>query len=60
LQGRVVVSHAFCLGMLATRERDALLSRMVLSQQGVLVTWLNRNGWVGKNENAGPGCGTRA
>jgi len=81
LQGRMVVSHAFCLGMLATRERDALLSRIaklgvsvltaapssvqvppwqVLSQQGVLVTWLNRNGWVGKNENAGPGCGTRA
>ncbi|MDH6592772.1 cytosine deaminase [Variovorax sp. TBS-050B] len=28
LQGRVAVSHGFCLGDLAERERDALLARM--------------------------------
>jgi len=28
MQGRVVVSHAFCLGMIGERERDALLARM--------------------------------
>lgn len=28
MQGRVVISHGFCLGDLAERERDALLARM--------------------------------
>ncbi|MBR0679703.1 amidohydrolase family protein [Roseomonas eburnea] len=28
MEGKVVVSHAFCLGDLAERERDALLARM--------------------------------
>jgi cytosine deaminase len=38
LQGRVVVSHAFCLGMLAARERDALLSRIAKLGVSVLTT----------------------
>jgi cytosine/adenosine deaminase-related metal-dependent hydrolase len=38
LQGRVVVSHAFCLGMLAARERDALLSRTAKLGVSVLTT----------------------
>ncbi len=28
MQGRVVISHGFCLGMIAAGERDALLARM--------------------------------
>src|SRR5262249_14786346 len=28
MQGKVVVSHAFCLGAIADRDRDALLARM--------------------------------
>ena len=30
MQGRVVISHAFCLGALAPRERDPLLERLAL------------------------------
>lgn len=35
LRNAVVVSHAFCLGMIAERERDALLGRM--AQWGVAI-----------------------
>lgn len=38
MQGRVVVSHAFCLGMLAERERDALLARIAKLEVGILTT----------------------
>ncbi|MBB5689232.1 amidohydrolase family protein [Roseomonas alkaliterrae] len=35
MEGKVVVSHAFCLGDIAERERDALLARM--AQLGVAI-----------------------
>ncbi len=38
MQGRVVVSHAFCLGALAPRERDPLLERLALLNVALLTT----------------------
>lgn len=38
MQGRVVVSHAFCLGMLADRERDVLLARIADLDVALLTT----------------------
>ncbi|WP_144114097.1 amidohydrolase family protein [Paraburkholderia sp. BCC1886] len=38
MQGRVVVSHAFCLGALPERERDALLARLADLQVALLTT----------------------
>jgi cytosine/creatinine deaminase len=38
MQGRVVVSHAFCLGALPERERDALLERIADLRVALLTT----------------------
>jgi cytosine/adenosine deaminase-related metal-dependent hydrolase len=38
MQGQVVVSHAFCLGALPERERDALLARLADLRVGLLTT----------------------
>jgi cytosine/adenosine deaminase-related metal-dependent hydrolase len=38
MQGRVVVSHAFCLGMIADRERDVLLARIADLDVALLTT----------------------
>jgi cytosine/creatinine deaminase len=38
MQGRVVISHAFCLGALAPRERDPLLERLALRNVALLTT----------------------
>jgi len=38
MQGRVVISHAFCLGMLPDRERDALLGRIADLDVALLTT----------------------
>lgn len=38
MQGQVVVSHAFCLGALAERERDALLARLADLRVALLTT----------------------
>ncbi|MFM0593499.1 amidohydrolase family protein [Paraburkholderia dilworthii] len=38
MQGRVVVSHAFCLGALPERERDALLARLADLRVALLTT----------------------
>jgi cytosine deaminase len=38
MQGRVVISHAFCLGMLADRERDVLLTRIADLDVALLTT----------------------
>jgi cytosine/creatinine deaminase len=38
MQGRVVVSHAFCLGALPDRERDALLERIADLRVALLTT----------------------
>ncbi|MBP0590033.1 amidohydrolase family protein [Paraburkholderia sp. LEh10] len=38
MQGRVVVSHAFCLGALPPRERDPLLDRLALLNVALLTT----------------------
>ncbi|BDC42277.1 amidohydrolase family protein [Paraburkholderia terrae] len=38
MQGRVVISHAFCLGALAPRERDPLLERLALLNVALLTT----------------------
>jgi cytosine deaminase len=38
MQGRVVVSHAFCLGMLADRKRDVLLARIADLDVALLTT----------------------
>jgi cytosine/adenosine deaminase-related metal-dependent hydrolase len=38
MQGRVVVSHAFCLGALPEPERDALLARLADSRVALLTT----------------------
>ena len=38
MQGRVVISHAFCLGALPERERDALLTRLADLRVALLTT----------------------
>lgn len=38
MQGRVVISHAFCLGMLPDRERDVLLARIAQLSVALLTT----------------------
>lgn len=38
MEGKVVVSHAFCLGDIAERERDALLARMARLGVGIATT----------------------
>jgi len=38
MQGRVVISHAFCLGALPLRERDALLERLAKLDVALLTT----------------------
>ncbi|MDN7179567.1 amidohydrolase family protein [Caballeronia sp. SEWSISQ10-4 2] len=38
MQGRIVVSHAFCLGTLADRERDVLLARIADLDVALLTT----------------------
>ncbi|KXU87440.1 cytosine deaminase [Paraburkholderia monticola] len=38
MQGQVVVSHAFCLGALPERERDALLARLAELRVALLTT----------------------
>nr|WKF55782.1 N-isopropylammelide isopropyl amidohydrolase [Paraburkholderia busanensis] len=38
MQGRVVISHAFCLGALPERERDALLARLADLRVALLTT----------------------
>ncbi|MCC8391521.1 amidohydrolase family protein [Paraburkholderia sp. MMS20-SJTR3] len=38
MQGQVVVSHAFCLGALPERERDALLERLAALRVALLTT----------------------
>jgi cytosine deaminase len=38
MQGRVVISHAFCLGMLPDRERDALLASIADLDVALLTT----------------------
>ncbi|ACC74418.1 amidohydrolase family protein [Paraburkholderia phymatum] len=38
MQGRVVISHAFCLGALAPRERDPLLERLARLDVALLTT----------------------
>lgn len=38
MEGRVVVSHAFCLGDIAERERDALLARMAALDVAIATT----------------------
>jgi cytosine deaminase len=38
MQGRVVISHAFCLGMLPDRERDMLLARIAQLNVALLTT----------------------
>ncbi|NML31183.1 amidohydrolase family protein [Paraburkholderia antibiotica] len=38
MQGQVVVSHAFCLGALPERERDALLARLAQLRVALLTT----------------------
>jgi len=38
MQGRVVVSHGFCLGAIAERDRDALLARMARLQVAIATT----------------------
>lgn len=38
MQGRVVVSHAFCLGALPERDRDALLARLADLRVALLTT----------------------
>ncbi|MBV9248720.1 MAG: amidohydrolase family protein [Acetobacteraceae bacterium] len=38
MQGKVVVSHAFCLGTLADRDRDALLARMAVLDVRIATT----------------------
>lgn len=38
MQGRVVISHAFCLGMLPDRERDVLLARIADLDVALLTT----------------------
>jgi cytosine deaminase len=38
MEGKVVVSHAFCLGDIAERDRDALLARMARLGVGIATT----------------------
>ncbi|WP_109480513.1 amidohydrolase family protein [Paraburkholderia sp. C35] len=38
MQGRVVISHAFCLGALAARERDVLLERLAVLDVALCTT----------------------
>jgi cytosine deaminase len=38
MQGKVVISHAFCLGSIADRDRDALLARMATLDVSIATT----------------------
>jgi cytosine deaminase len=38
MQGKVTISHGFCLGDIAERERDALLARMAELGVGIVTT----------------------
>ncbi|HET7881012.1 MAG TPA: amidohydrolase family protein [Acetobacteraceae bacterium] len=38
MQGKVVISHGFCLGAIADRERDALLARMARLEVAIATT----------------------
>jgi cytosine/creatinine deaminase len=38
MQGKVVISHGFCLGTVADRDRDALLERMAALQVAIATT----------------------